>query len=140
METERFVVPELLFSPSDIGMSQAGVAEATMDGLKDLELAYQTLCLSNITLTGGSVQFPNFDKRYEKELRSLAPDLMNMNVNYPSTPDHYALQGMKRYSHYLDTAGPSVQATEAVSKAKYMEEGSHRVNDIFNFATYHQDD
>lgn len=140
METERFVVPELLFSPSDIGMSQAGVAEATMDGLKDLELAYQTLCLSNITLTGGSVQFPNFDKRYEKELRSLAPDLMDMNVNYPSTPDHYALQGMKRYSHYLDTAGPSVQATEAVSKAKYMEEGSHRVNDIFNFATYHQDD
>ncbi len=29
METERFCVPELLFYPSDIGLNQAGIAEAT---------------------------------------------------------------------------------------------------------------
>ena len=65
-----------------------------------------------------------------------------MNVSLPTltTPDTYALQGMKRYSQYLDAAGPSVQAEAAVSKAKYMEEGSQRVNHIFNSAAYHQID
>lgn len=33
MESERFTVPELLFHPSDIGMDQAGVAEATSQSL-----------------------------------------------------------------------------------------------------------
>ena len=29
METERFSCPEVLFNPSDVGIDQAGIAEAT---------------------------------------------------------------------------------------------------------------
>ena len=36
METERFSVPEILFNPSDVGIDQAGVAEATWQSLQSL--------------------------------------------------------------------------------------------------------
>ena len=36
LESERFAVPEVLFHPSDIGMEQAGVAEATGQCLSKL--------------------------------------------------------------------------------------------------------
>ena len=36
MESERFCVPELLFNPSDIGMNQAGIPEATWQCLQTL--------------------------------------------------------------------------------------------------------
>jgi hypothetical protein len=38
MEIERFSVPEVLFRPSDIGICQAGVGEATWNSLKMLSL------------------------------------------------------------------------------------------------------
>lgn len=37
METERFAVPELLFNPCDIGLNQAGIAEATWQSLSDIQ-------------------------------------------------------------------------------------------------------
>jgi actin-related protein 6 len=37
METERFAVPELLFSPIDIGLNQAGIPEATWQSLSSLQ-------------------------------------------------------------------------------------------------------
>jgi len=63
METERFTVPELLFTPSDVGMDQAGVAEACWDGVQQLPLLERAACLQNVLLTGGNANFPNYDKR-----------------------------------------------------------------------------
>ncbi len=37
METERLCVPELLFFPTDIGLNQAGVAEATWQSLRSFD-------------------------------------------------------------------------------------------------------
>jgi hypothetical protein len=36
MESERFSVPELLFSPAIVGLQQAGIAEAAWQGLRTL--------------------------------------------------------------------------------------------------------
>lgn len=44
MEIERFCVPELLFNPSDIGILQAGVAEATWQSLQNLSLVNRFYC------------------------------------------------------------------------------------------------
>jgi actin-related protein 6 len=63
METERFTVPELLFTPSDVDMNQAGVAEACWDGVRQLPLLERAACLQNVLLTGGNANFPNYDKR-----------------------------------------------------------------------------
>ncbi len=38
MDIERVAVPELLFRPSDIGMAQAGIAEAAFQALSQLSL------------------------------------------------------------------------------------------------------
>lgn len=37
MEAERFTVPEVLFSPNEVGIQQAGVAEATWQCLSKLD-------------------------------------------------------------------------------------------------------
>ena len=56
METERFCVPELLFHPSDIGIDQAGIAEATWQGLQSLGTVDQALAVSSVVLTGGNAR------------------------------------------------------------------------------------
>ena len=48
METERFSVPEVLFNPSDVGIEQAGIAEATWQSLRALDTVrfmYVHVCL-----------------------------------------------------------------------------------------------
>lgn len=47
METERFQVPELLFNPIDIGLDEAGIAEATWQSLRSLndEVSFRNICL-----------------------------------------------------------------------------------------------
>jgi len=54
METERFSVAEVLFNPSDVGMEQAGVAEATAEALAALDPVDAGLAAANLVLTGGN--------------------------------------------------------------------------------------
>jgi hypothetical protein len=44
METERFAVPEVLFNPIDIGLDEAGVAEATWQSLRSLRNTVSDKC------------------------------------------------------------------------------------------------
>lgn len=61
---ERFIVPEALFNPSDIGIRQAGVAETVGRCLKSFAPGVRELLLNNILLTGGNVSIPNFVERF----------------------------------------------------------------------------
>lgn len=60
---ERFTIPELLFTPSDVGMKQAGVAEVVMQSLELVPEQYRELLLANIVLVGGNVNIPGFCER-----------------------------------------------------------------------------
>ena len=82
MENERFAVPEVLFQPSDIGLEQAGVAEATAQSILSLYPIEQELCSANIVLTGGNVLFKGFRERFETELRALLPDHLPLRVTF----------------------------------------------------------
>lgn len=44
METERFAVPEVLFNPIDIGLDEAGVAEAAWQSLRSLRNTVSNIC------------------------------------------------------------------------------------------------
>ena len=90
METERFAVPEVLFRPSDVGINQAGIAEATMQSFASLDLAKIGLVASNVVLTGGNVKFPQFRERFENELRPLVPDILSMNVSKDGQARQYS--------------------------------------------------
>lgn len=43
MERERFCIPEILFRPSDIGIEQAGIAEATWQSFECLPKVISSL-------------------------------------------------------------------------------------------------
>lgn len=73
LSNERFTVPELLFSPSDIGMKQAGIHEIIMESLSVLPTGLHPTLLANILVVGGTSQMSGFAERLEKELRMLAP-------------------------------------------------------------------
>lgn len=52
MNNERFMVPEILFSPSDIGICQMGIGEAVVECVSSCEALAQPWLYRNIVLTG----------------------------------------------------------------------------------------
>ncbi len=73
LTNERFMVPETLFRPSDIGSTQCGVPELVVQAVEidDLNDAERALCYLDVILVGGCTLFPNFVERFERELRAL---------------------------------------------------------------------
>lgn len=117
MNNERFMVPEVLFNPSDIGIEQMGVAEATAFTISQCEEIAQPWLYRNIVLTGGSVQFPGFKERLEKDIRALAPDSMEVVVRLDEDPISYAWKGgasLAKQDEFLSLC---------VSKEDYLEKG-----------------
>jgi len=70
---ERFNVPELLFSPSNVGMKEAGLPDVVMQSLESLPQSLWPAMLGNIVTVGGNTQIPGFLKRLESEIRQRVP-------------------------------------------------------------------
>ena len=68
---ERFTIPEVLFSPSDIGANQPGLAQTIMQSLSVLPLALQASLLCNVAVVGGTSLLPGFTDRLRDEIRCL---------------------------------------------------------------------
>ncbi|EFJ45987.1 actin-related protein Arp6 [Volvox carteri f. nagariensis] len=118
LNNERFMVPELLFHPDDIGLHQAGVAEAVVQAVTATHPALAPLLYSNVVLTGGVTSCPGFKERFTAELRALVPDDHQLNVFQPPDPALFAWEGMSMFgSSYLYNS-------VAVTKAQYEESGS----------------
>ena len=60
---ERFAVPELLFTPNDVGMKDAGLAEAVMQSLTALPTGLWPAMLANVLVIGGNAKIPGFVER-----------------------------------------------------------------------------
>jgi len=80
---ERFVVPELLFSPSDIGMSQAGLPEMVVQSLSSVPSGLWPVLLANVIVVGGNAKMPGFVERLQNELRALTPADCILRVRCP---------------------------------------------------------
>ena len=92
---ERFTIPEILFTPSDVGRDpcgnslivgskQGGIAEAVMQSVNAAPEEFRSLLLANIVLVGGTCKLPGFTERLcippvystnssQREIRSMAP-------------------------------------------------------------------
>lgn len=57
---ERFSVPELIFSPEDIGMKQAGLPETVLQSLSGLPPGLWPAMLANILIVGGCSNMDGF--------------------------------------------------------------------------------
>lgn len=60
---ERFTVPELLFTPGDIGMKSAGIPDMILQGLSALPTGLHSAFLANVIVVGGNALIPGFMQR-----------------------------------------------------------------------------
>lgn len=121
LRNERFVVPELLFNPSDVGMHQSGLAELVMESLSCLPIGLWPGLLANIVVVGGNAKFENFVRRLQQEIVRLVPDDCNVRVAIPTDPITSTWKGAASFALHD-------HATRlAVSKQEYEEHGAQWV-------------
>ena len=77
---ERFMVPEALFHPLDVGLPQGGIQEAVAACAAAAPARLRPLLLSNVLLFGGGAACPGIAERLERELRPLVPAEMEVAV------------------------------------------------------------
>ncbi|KAH3766576.1 actin subfamily protein [Pelomyxa schiedti] len=65
---ERFLCPEVLFKPNDIGLDVPGIHTSLCDCVNRCPIDYRKELLSHIVLVGGSTLFQGFEERLEKEV------------------------------------------------------------------------
>lgn len=127
VSNERIVVPEVLFHPSDLGMSQAGLAEAVVASITACPLVMQAPLYSNIVLVGGNALLPNLATRLEQELRELAPSVFPIRIQTAQDP----LTATWRGAAHFARDGDFTRYT--VSRADYLEHGHSIVERKFTF-------
>ena len=80
----------------------------------------------NIVLVGGSVQFPGFKERLEKELRTKAPDDCELNVVIPENPVTQAWQGgavlaeMSTFDQFVVTKQEYTEFGDELCRRRFM--------------------
>lgn len=69
LDKERFQIPEILFSPQDIGLEEKGITGAILESLKHTDESIRHNFLENIIVTGGNTRFPGFNNRLYEEIK-----------------------------------------------------------------------
>ena len=118
--TERCRAPEVLFQPSMLGMSQAGVIETSDFVLHTYKEPERLAMTQDVFLTGGSCFLPGFSARIESELRSLRPFDAPLRVRLASNPSLDAWRGAAKWIQLY----PQEFQAALVSKAEYDEHGA----------------
>ncbi|GLU09672.1 hypothetical protein SLE2022_265190 [Rubroshorea leprosula] len=120
LTNERFLVPEMIFQPADLGMNEAGLAECIVRAVNSCHPYLHPVLYESIILTGGSTLFPRFAKRLEKDLRPLVPDDYHVKITTQEDP----ILGVWRGGSLL-ASSPDFESI-CVTKAEYEELGSAR--------------
>lgn len=93
MNIERFAIPEIMFSPTDIGINQMGLSEAIAHVILSAPIDIQSKLASNIVLTGGCCMFSGFENRLKNDLLTMLPSFYNIRIHFPDDPVTYAWYG-----------------------------------------------
>lgn len=93
VNNERFMVPEALFNPADIGLEEKGLAEAALESVNAVHHHLHALLWSQVIVIGGTGKCPGFVDRLHNELRPLVPDEYELNVSLVSEPELAAWKG-----------------------------------------------
>lgn len=115
---ERFVVPELLFTPSDIGMQQEGICGTILQSIDALPTGLRQAFLANILVVGGTSKLPGFVERLEADLRSVTDVDTLIRVARAEDPVTNAWLGGTRLAQNEDFMRSLV-----VTRDEYLENG-----------------
>jgi actin-related protein 6 len=117
---ERFTIPEIIFSPSDIGSNQPGLADCVMQSLAVLPALVQATMLSNILVVGGNANIPDFVTRVQDELRMRVKTDWEVRVRKLDDPIKTTwLGGARMASRHRDSV-----REYGVTREEYLEHGS----------------
>jgi actin-related protein 6 len=117
---ERFSVPEILFSPGDIGSKQPGLPDIVMQSLCVLPPLVQATMLSNVLVVGGNANIAGLVERLEAELRMRVKTDWAVRVRKMPDPLTSTWLGGAR----LASIWPEVVREYGVTKEEYHEHGS----------------
>ncbi|KAJ1305661.1 hypothetical protein OPQ81_000656 [Rhizoctonia solani] len=117
MNNERFSVPEILFTPSDIGISQVGLAGTIAHSINSLPEDLRGVAWGNIGLVGGNTLFDGFEQRLFDELRSLAPDEYEVCLYRTKSPITSTFHSARTFAR-----SPSFPSL-CVTREEYLEAG-----------------
>ncbi|POS73833.1 actin [Diaporthe helianthi] len=118
LRNERFVIPELFFNPSDVGLQVPGLADLVKQSLDELPIGLWPGLLANIVVVGGNAQFDGFIQRLQKEIVQRVPDESIVRVARPADPICNTWLGAANFARH--------QHVEklAVTKQEYEENGA----------------
>ena len=101
LSTERFTVPETLFSPKATGLQQCGLVEAIVQAIETCDSHFAAL-YQNVLLIVGITKVPNFRDRVEADLRKLVPNQYMARVVLPEDPIEYTWKGAHQFAFSPD--------------------------------------
>ncbi|KAJ5622094.1 Actin-like protein arp6 [Penicillium herquei] len=116
---ERFTVPELLFNPGDIGMTQAGIPDMIIQSLSVLPPALHAAFLANTLVVGGNSLIPGFMERLETDLRPIASADCVVRVRRAQDPIFSSWLGGSRLASNREEL-----SKVAITRQEYQEYGS----------------
>lgn len=123
LANERIAVPELLLRPSDVGLEQAGLAEAIVQAIAAAPPRLAAALFTSIELVGGCARTPGLLERLRADVRALAPADVAVNVDMAPEPAHAAWHGAA-----IVARQPYMEQLR-VSRADYLERGGHHLID-----------
>ena len=118
LANERFTVPELLFTPSDVGMPQDGLAGTVLQSVHALPPAARPAFLANILVVGGGARLPGLLPRLHAELRPRVDEELPVRLALAHDPVRHAWRGGLRVAR-----DPDARRAVVVSREEYWEHG-----------------
>lgn len=115
---ERFTVPELLFTPSDIGMQQEGLTGTILQSVYSLPKGLWQPFLANVLVVGGSSKFAGLMERLEAELRASVSEDLAVRVARAQHPVENVWLGGARLAQ-----SEEVLRSLVVTRQEYLENG-----------------
>lgn len=117
---ERFIVPELIFNPTDIGSKLPGLVDCVTQSLSKLPPLVQATMVANILVVGGNAKISGFTDRLQTELRAKIKTEWSVRVRKLDDPVTSTWLGGARFAcNHQDTL-----QKRAVTKEQYDEYGS----------------
>ena len=131
MGSECNSVPEILFSPNDIQMNQKGLIEAASSCINSFPKEEASLISENVLLTGGNIQFLNFRRRFQSELRKNMESLDFINASFIHNDSIMA--PWKGASTFAEHAMNNVDfhSKHFINRSEYEEYGHYYCNNKF---------
>eukprot|EP00911_Craspedida_sp_UC1_P002302 UC1_evm5s1739 len=124
LSNERFSVPELLFTPANVGIEQRGVAHAIVEAVEAVHPDLHAALYANVALVGGNTLIPGYCERVLSELNSLVPDVFgNVALNVVTSKSEDNPRAPIIHAWHAAAAHARNGALAGVTRAEYEEHG-----------------